>query len=243
MTDFETPAQSLQQIYERSFFLLGLIDRFFLESRWPHAARSEREERLRQHLGLMEEIGRLRARASPGEQELHQRAFGAWSVVDCVNASWRTECLGVLLWAGSRVDLLPEYDEKFNAEPLFEATVGPGWALRSPSELDSALTDAVRWHSRARRIEGFFQEEDEAVGIVLSDRDVEGELRHRTQRSSAVSDAMRAALGERVNAFGTPYETLSFVEFSKARSIARERHYALNWIWDGGAWDDVSMDT
>ncbi len=158
-----------------------------------------------------------------------------------VDASWRTECVGVLLWAGRRIESLARYDEQFEAEPLFAAAFGSGWGLRAASELDVALTDAERWHSRARRIEGFYGDDEENVGVVSSSADAV--LRSRTSRPPAIAAAMRVALGEKIEAFGKPYEGLTFIEFSKARSIARERHYALNWIWDTSEWDDVNTDT
>lgn len=43
--------------------------------------------------------------------------------------------------------------------------------------------------------------------------------------------------------YGKPYDALTFEEFSRARSIALERHRAINWIWDGKPWDEVTTDT
>jgi hypothetical protein len=47
-------------------------------------------------------------------------------------------------------------------------------------------------------------------------------------------------------AFGKPYRNISAEEYSIATSIARERHFALNWLCGhapGNRWDETPTDT
>jgi hypothetical protein len=45
-------------------------------------------------------------------------------------------------------------------------------------------------------------------------------------------------------AFGRVYRQLTPEQYAEARSIAVERHHALNWLCgEGRGWDDVPLDT
>jgi hypothetical protein len=92
-----------------------------------------------------------------------------------------------------------------------------------------AHTAAEHWHWRARQVEAFFPDPsvDDIAGAAADKR----------------KGHIRRLLGGTVLLFGRPYEELTFREFSVARSIALERHYALNWLWDGAPWDEVLTDT
>ena len=187
-------------------------------TRWLNASRSDRA-------------------LSPEERELLRKKVGGWRPVDRRNVGWRAECLGVMGWALGLVDELPPYDTQFGSQlaPFGPSGEPPGSlrrhvALRSPRELAEAEAVADQWHWRAVQVQAWYRGPSET-----GDSPGEG--------SAARTIAIRRALGEEAQLFEKPYDQLSFEEFSLARSIAIERHYALNWIWNGEPWDEVTTDT
>lgn len=146
---------------------------------------------------------------------------------------WRTESAALLGWAVGVVASIQAYDKMTPydlIQPLADVSIRERPVrLRAPEELDRAQTEAEKWHWRARQVEGYFR--DPSVDALTGKA---AEKRKQT---------IRRALGETISLFGKRYEDLTFREWSIARSIASERHHALNWLWDGGPWDDVVTDT
>src|ERR1044071_4069774 len=67
---------------------------------------------------------------------------------EAVDAVWRGEALGTLLWALQLAEL-PPYDEPFEAERLAEAALDDG-RLRDEEEIVLERESARLWHWRAR---------------------------------------------------------------------------------------------
>jgi len=226
--EHEPPSShTVPEIMHRALCLAGLVEWLSFErdadARRRHAAHVER---LRTWL----EAPPLGASLSPKERKLLHRKPGTWSEADKLNISWRIECIGVLLWAVQLADALPTYDTQFDHGALTErlnvgAPIEPLVArarLRSPAELDAAWTEAERWHWRSVHVRAYFAPQQDA---------------------SRRPEMIALALDEPVQLFGKPYASLSFQDFSQAHSIALERHYAFNWLFDGDPWDEVSTDT
>jgi hypothetical protein len=98
----------------------------------------------------------LTAALSIQERALLAKAVTDWTERDALSASWRSEALGVLLWALSALDEIPPYDERFERLPSFVPLLAPTAdfrrtaKLRSAEDIERARDLAERWHRRAR---------------------------------------------------------------------------------------------
>jgi len=98
----------------------------------------------------------LTAALSIQERALLAKAVTDWTERDALGASWRSEALGVLLWALSALDEMPPYDERFERLPAFVPLLAPTADfrrtanLRSAEDIGRARDLAERWHGRAR---------------------------------------------------------------------------------------------
>lgn len=157
---------------------------------------------------------------------------------EVVDAVWRGEALGTLLWALQLAEL-PPYDEPFEAERLGEAALDDA-RLRDEEEIVLERESARLWHWRARATEL------QAAG------EVELPERFATFDQLIAATAMRgfeqgvlpAPIRGDFRAYGKAYRQLTPEERAEAHSIALERHHALNWLCGEGAkWEDVPLDT
>lgn len=162
-------------------------------------------------------------------------AGGDAAVVDAI---WRGEALGTLLWSLQLVEL-PPYDRPFDPDEV--AAVDPeGGELRDGEELELERESARLWHWRAR-----------TTGLQAKG-DVELPERYATFDQLIAATAMRGfeqgvlppPMRGDFRAYGRVYRHLGADEQAEAHSIALERHHALNWLCgEGTSWDDVPLDT
>ncbi len=155
-----------------------------------------------------------------------------------VDAVWRGEALGTLLWALQLVEL-PPYDRPFATGELLAAEPESG-RLRDGEELELERESARLWHWRARTAD------------VQSAGDVELPQRYATFDQLIAATAMRgyeqgllpAPMRGDFRAYGTVYRQLPPEQRAEAHSLAVERHQALNWVCgEGDSWDEVPLDT
>lgn len=188
--------------------------------------------RLRSRSHVVERCQALRSDVAAGLARLPSRES---AVVDAV---WRGEALGTLLWSLHLLEL-PPYDRPFDTDEVVRANASAG-ELRDPEELELERDAARLWHWRAR----------------TTDLQQSGSL-HLPARYSSV-DQLIAATAMRghddgllpvpirgdFRAYGKVYRHLTPEEHAEAHSIAAERHHALNWLaGEGSSWDDVPLDT
>jgi hypothetical protein len=181
----------------------------------------ERSRALREELRAA--IGRL-----PGEGDDP-------AVVDAV---WRGEALGTLLWALQLLEL-PPYDRPFDPHEVAAADPGTG-VLRAGEDIELECESARLWHWRARTTAL------QAAGTL------DLPPRYATFDQLIAATAMRGyergvlpppTRGD-FRAYGKIYRHLSALEHAEAHSIALERHHALSWLCGAGStWDDVPLDT
>jgi len=180
-----------------------------------------------------------RCRALRGElQAALARLPAAGSDPAVVDAVWRGEALGTLLWAVQLAEL-PAYDHPF--DPQIVAALEPdAGTLRDGEEIELERDSARLWHWRARTTEL------QAAGKL------ELPPRYATFDQLIAATAMRgyeqgvlpAPLRGDFRAFGKVYRHLAPEQHAEAHSIALERHHALNWLCGAGAtWDTVPLDT
>lgn len=157
---------------------------------------------------------------------------------EVVDAVWRGEALGTLLWALQLAEL-PAYDTPFDPGLVVGATVEEA-RLREEDEIELECESARLWHWRARTTEL------QATGVV------ELPERFASFDQLIAATAMRGyeqgvlpppARGD-FRAYGKVYRHLAPEQHAEAHSIAVERHHALNWLCGRGSrWDDVPLDT
>jgi hypothetical protein len=155
-----------------------------------------------------------------------------------VDAVWRGEALGTLLWALQLAEL-PPYDQPFDAEQVAAAGLEDAH-LRDAEEIELERDSARLWHWRARTTSL------QAAGAL------ELPARYATFDQLIAATAMRgyeqgvlpAPVRGDFRAYGKVYRHLEPAQHAEALSIAVERHHALNWLCGAGeTWDDVPLDT
>jgi hypothetical protein len=155
-----------------------------------------------------------------------------------VDAVWRGEALGTLLWSLQLVEL-PTYDQPFDPAEVV-ATETEGADLREAEEIELERESARLWHWRAR-----------TTGLQAAGS-VDLPERYATFDQLIAATAMRGyeqgllppPMRGDFRAYGKVYRHLAPEQQAEAHSIALERHHALNWlVGEGESWDDVPLDT
>jgi hypothetical protein len=155
-----------------------------------------------------------------------------------VDAVWRGEALGTLLWALQLLEL-PAYDQPFDDEEVAAVQLDDA-DLRDSEEIGLERDSARLWHWRARTTSL------QAAGAL------ELPERYATFDQLIAATAMRgyeqgvlpAPMRGDFGAYGKVYRHLAPEQHAEAHSIALERHHALNWLCgEGETWDDVPLDT
>jgi hypothetical protein len=155
-----------------------------------------------------------------------------------VDAVWRGEALGTLLWALQLLEL-PAYDRPFDNEEVAAVQLDDA-DLRDSEEIGLERDSARLWHWRARTTSL------QAAGAL------ELPERYATFDQLIAATAMRgyeqgvlpAPMRGDFGAYGKVYRHLPPEQHAEAHSIALERHHALNWLCgEGETWDDVPLDT
>ncbi len=155
-----------------------------------------------------------------------------------VDAVWRGEGLGTLLW-GLQLAELPPYDQPFDPDALVEASLEEA-RLRDAEEIELERESARLWLWRARTTD------------LQATGDVELPERYASFDQLIAATAMRgfeqgllpAPMRGDFRAYGKVYRHLAPEQQAEAHSIALERQHALNWLAGlGDSWDDVPLDT
>ena len=155
-----------------------------------------------------------------------------------VDAVWRGEGLGTLLWALQLAEL-PPYDQPFDPDALVEASLEEA-RLRDAEEIELERESARLWLWRARTTD------------LQATGDVELPERFASFDQLIAATAMRgfeqgllpAPMRGDFRAYGKVYRHLAPEQQAEAHSIALERQHALNWLAGlGDSWDDVPLDT
>ena len=186
------------------------------------------------------------------EQTMLETPFTELAPPQLIATSWRAESLAVLLWALGRLDTLPPYDEPVNADVVLSISASEGGsgfvlgaALRAHDEIERARTIAELWHwrSRTRRLQEEGRRFPGVPGFPVKSWD---DVVRYTAPQAVVQGFLERAVDEDFPAFGRAYRDLSATEWAQARSIAQERHFALNWLCGyapGNRWSETPTDT
>jgi hypothetical protein len=188
--------------------------------------------RLRSRSEVVERCQALRAEVAGALGQLPSREP---FVVDAV---WRGEALGTLLWSLNLLEL-PAYDRPFDTDEVVHANAAAG-ELRDPDELELERDSARLWHWRARTTE-LQQSGDLRLPARFSSVD---QLIAATAMRGHDEGLLPVPIRGDFRAYGKVYRHLTPEQHAEAHSIAAERHHALNWLaGEGTSWDDVPLDT
>lgn len=181
---------------------------------------------------------------SAREKALLAKCLGAWQEQEVFDAAWRSEALGVLLWALGQYPSISSYDQRFEdtdehirwLEPAAEVLAR--MHLRPAEEIARARDVAELWHWRARTTQ--FQREQWRLARRYN---LPAIIRDAARRAHANGD-LPPPVQDDFPAFGKPYAKLRHTERLLAMSIAAERHFALNWLCGYSQdWDATPTDT
>ncbi len=171
-----------------------------------------------------------------------------------MDASWRVECVQVLLWALGMIPEIPPYDQDCKPGMLKQVPGGSvsafaaGARLREAAAMGKARDLAEFWHWRSRTRELIEKgtefkatPEMKAAGMNSLDDIV---------RISAKAAFEKREIPQLIDgdfpAKGKAYRDLTDQEWSEVKSITMERHFALNWLCGyapNNDWDETPTDT
>jgi hypothetical protein len=136
--------------------------------------RVEQAERAREETDRWLAAHDLEAALTETESRLLGAESGLWPPEAIVDAVWRREALGALLWALGHLERIPPYDTEFDQAMLDAAIVDSGSVdrfravsrLRDDDELLGALGEADTWRGAMADAEG----EDAVMASLAAER-------------------------------------------------------------------------
>lgn len=194
---------------------------------------------------------------SPWERSFLSDRAAAAEKANVVQASWRIEAYGVLLWAVQRVPWLPPYDEMFShdigdkipREPDASAEFIATAVLRDRAELEKQrdLVELWHWRSRTRQLieknEPFPAMPTAPGAPQFKSYD---DIVRFTAKAAKENGTFGSIVDEDFPAHEKAYRDLTPDQWSEVTSITVERHFALNWLCGhapGNRWDETPTDT
>jgi hypothetical protein len=225
-----------------------------LFSRWlkqeQESFDSELKKQAESAVKKLVEIG-LWKHTSPKEKEFLLSYGSKMDEYAHLAASWRMECIGMLMWALGFVEW-PKIDEEVDKELLKKvgnkAFLDKPLKLRLETEI-SAKRDLIEfWHWRVRTRQLIEEgrkfvpdESTKQLGLYSFDDVVRFSVNHMNEedKSFKIMDGDCVFLGK-------PFRKLTEEQYHYATSIIMERHYAMNWLCGmapGNRWDETPTDT
>lgn len=168
----------------------------------------------------------------PTEFELLLLPAGEWREVDVVEAGWKTEAIGALLWAIGALDDMGSYDRQLSQDALLDASgvLESPWelpsraVLRDRSELARGRDVAEIWHVRSLVEEAMRRDEPPAGGQTF-----EAIIEELVAEAALLGAIDEAAEGD-LPFLARPYPEITGDALLLAQSIAYERYMALFWV-------------
>lgn len=238
-----------EQASKRALCLAALVMRGEFEQmlqRHPKPVSKEPHTRLITSLNQWLINERLITFQSKEERRLFKKPAGTWSQQELINASWRIEALGVLAWALSIIDKLPEWDTQFDQASIIKAfgLMSPTTPflrrvkLRPAQELVRMRGIAELWHWRCRTTQIIREGVQAPKGYTF-----DGIVQAAATRAHQNGDIPEPIAND-FPALGKAFKNLNEEEYSLLTSISTERHFALNWLCGySNDWDKTPTDT
>jgi hypothetical protein len=175
--------------------------------------------------------------------------YGLWPQAQ-LDAMWLAESIACLLWALGRANKLPDYDQEtgekiIRGSPDDTDTVKDlvaGAKLRPAKEIDEQRDLAELWHWRCRTHQ--LIESGHKFAELPPETTIDGIIKMAANQAGQVHDFV--PIDDDFPAFAKPFRNATDQEFLLLRSIAQERHKALNWLCGyapGNRWSETPTDT
>lgn len=183
---------------------------------------------------------------SESEQSLMLTPAGQINRKDLINTSWRIEGLGIILWSLGKIKRISPYDTMADSDfleklPLFNSTKSfiSNAEMISESQIRKARDVAEFWNWRSRTYKILLEPEKHTIPKDISMEDIIQQAAAKGEQ-----DGLFKAIGNDFPAFNKPYRKVTESEWEELRSIAQERHYALNWLCGFASnWDEIVTDS
>jgi len=165
-----------------------------------------------------------------------------------INASWRLESVMSLMWALGMIPELLPYDQQAIPDLLKQIPHENipdflmGAKLLDKEAIENARSLAELWHWRSRTRELIEENRQLPAGLPFKSYD---EI-VRSSAKAAMEDGALLVVDEDFAVNGKAYRDLTDNEWSSIRSVALERHFALNWLCGyapNNNWDETPTDT
>lgn len=216
--------------------------------RWTETDRAQFIEKMRamssKRIAALRQSG-LWEKLDTEEQEFLQAVPTQLSMQATLDANWLGESIVCLIWALRLLAEIPPYDHEVARHILKDFPQHPPQVptLRPIDIIERQRQVAETWHWRARTRQ--LQEEGCMPSTLPGALTIEKLLRMVSAKAAEAGD-FKAPIAHDFPAFGKPYRDLTPEEFSVARSIAMERHRALNWLCGyapGNQWRETPTHT
>ena len=185
---------------------------------------------------------------SPSERQIFEQPVRDLTEQQRIDTSWHAEAVHCLVWALDLFDEIPGYDIQTDPDiilPLISTSEVTEFCrsttLRERAEIDEAREIAQLWHWRSRTRELQQQGYKPRKGQPSLDTIV-----REVALRMAASGMLPGTIDEDFPVLGRAYRDLSEADWVMVRSIAIERHFALNWLCGyapGNKWDETPTDT
>jgi hypothetical protein len=189
---------------------------------------------------------RLESYLSRAERQLLSKPFPSWSARNQTVAGWRSESLGVILWALRFIDTVPAFDTRFdlstvmNTVDVFTPTIDFIWqaGLRPADEIQRMRDTADLWNWRARAAEL------QRMGIKPPEGMSFAEIIRITAEQGYQEALLPAPIDGDFPAFGNPYSSMTPEQAVNTSFIAQHRCSALNWLCElSSEWENLPVDS
>lgn len=192
--------------------------------------------------------------ASPAEKEFLQSSGSRMDEYAQVAASWRIECIAMIMWALGLLKDWPKID-KTTDHDLLKVIQLQRISLLSkhpnlrPNKDVSGRRDLIElWHWRVRTRQLIeegppFTPDDDMKKAGLNTLD---DVVRFSARAAREQGDLPYTLDDDFVFLGKSFRSLSTEEYEMATSVIMERHYALNWLCGlapGNRWDETPTDT
>ncbi len=192
------------------------------------------------------EIESINAHLSESESSLLMKPLGTWSERTLLTVEWRTEALGIMLWALGHLEEFPPYDRQFDPEDVLEPldlltpTIDLVWMarLRPEEELTQRRDQAEIWNWRSRATELERMGVRPPAGVTFR------QIISSTAERAYTKGHIPTLLDNDFPAFERPYAQLDEDQYMLASAIAYERYTAFNWLCEySNKWESLRVDS
>ncbi len=186
------------------------------------------------------------AHLSQSERSLLTKPLGTWTERTLLTVEWRTEALGVMLWALGHTETMPAYDQQFDPEDVLEPLelltpiIDLVWTaqLRPEDELRTRRDQAELWNWRSRATELERMGVRPPAGVTFR------QIIQSTAEMAYTNGHIPTMLDGDFPAFARPYHALDEDQYMLASAIAYERYTAFNWLCEfSNQWESVRVDS